>query len=122
MVIKTVFMLSLYFVPIIMVSTGLLTQTWQLFAAFILSGFGMAGIGMGIMHDAIHGTYSSNSKINKILSYTLNMVGANASVWRIQHNVLHHSFTNIHEGDDDINAPFFLRFSPNVKKNKLHPY
>ncbi|WP_289029387.1 acyl-CoA desaturase [uncultured Algoriphagus sp.] len=122
MVIKTVFMLSLYFVPIIMVSTGLLTQTWQLFAAFILSGFGMAGIGMGIMHDAIHGTYSSNPKINKILSYTLNMVGANASVWRIQHNVLHHSFTNIHEGDDDINAPFFLRFSPNVKKNKLHPY
>jgi Fatty acid desaturase len=75
MVIKTVFMLSLYFVPIIMVSTGLLTQTWQLFAAFILSGFGMAGIGMGIMHDAIHGTYSSNPKINKILSYTLNMVG-----------------------------------------------
>lgn len=82
----------------------------------------MAGIGMGIMHDAIHGTYSSNLKINKLLSYTLNMVGANATVWKVQHNVLHHSYTNIHEGDDDINAPFFLRFSPNVKKNKLHSY
>ena len=82
----------------------------------------MAGIGMGVMHDAIHGTYSQNPRINKLLGYTLNMVGANATVWKIQHNVLHHSYTNIHEGDDDINAPFFLRFSPNVEKNSLHPY
>ncbi|WP_035468252.1 fatty acid desaturase family protein [Algoriphagus mannitolivorans] len=115
-------MLTLYFVPVLLVSTGLLTQTWQLFACFILSGFGMAGIGMGIMHDAIHGTYSSNPKINKLLGYTLNMVGANATIWKVQHNVLHHSFTNIHEGDDDLNVPFFLRFSPNAKKNLLHPY
>lgn len=122
MVIKTLVMLSIYFVPVILVITGVVDQTWQLFLCFILSGFGMAGIGMGIMHDAIHGTYSSNPLINKILGYTLNLVGANATVWRIQHNVLHHSFTNIHEGDDDINAPFFLRFSPNVKKNALHPY
>lgn len=122
MVLKTIFMLSVYFVPVLLVSSGLLSHTWQLFACFILSGFGMAGIGMGIMHDAIHGTYSSNAKINKLLGYTLNMVGANANVWRVQHNVLHHSFTNIHEGDDDINAPAFLRFSPNVKKNKLHAY
>lgn len=115
-------MLSLYFMPVLAVSTGLLTHSWQLFVAFILSGFGMAGIGMGVMHDAIHGTYSPNPKINKLLGYTLNMVGANATVWKIQHNVLHHSFTNIHEGDDDINSPFFLRFSPHVKKNALHSF
>jgi linoleoyl-CoA desaturase len=122
MVFKTVFMLALYFVPVLLVSTGVVTQTWQLFACFIISGLGMAGIGMGIMHDAIHGTYSQNPRINKLLGYTLNMVGANASVWKIQHNVLHHTFTNIHEGDDDINVPFFLRFSPNAKKNAMHPY
>ena len=122
MVFKTICMLSLYFLPILLVSTGWLTQTWQLFTCFILSGFGMAGIGMGIMHDAIHGTYSSNPKINKLLSYTLNLVGANATIWKVQHNVLHHSFTNIHEGDDDLNVPFFLRFSPNAKKNLLHPF
>lgn len=122
MVIKTVVMMSLYFVPVILVITGVVGQTWQLFACFILSGFGMAGIGMGVMHDAIHGTYSRKPIINKLLGYTLNMVGANASVWKVQHNVLHHSYTNISEGDDDINAPFFLRFSPNAEKNALHPY
>lgn len=122
MVIKTFVMMSLYFVPVLLVITGVADQTWQLFACFILSGFGMAGIGMGVMHDAIHGTYSKSPLINKLLGYTLNMVGANATVWRIQHNVLHHSYTNISEGDDDINAPFFLRFSPNAEKNALHPY
>jgi len=115
-------MASLYFIPVLLVIAGVFSQTWQLFVCFILSGFGMAGIGMGVMHDAIHGTYSKNQKINKLLGYTLNMVGANATVWKIQHNVLHHSFTNIDEGDDDINMPFFLRFSPHAKKNSLHTY
>jgi len=119
---KTVVMLCLYFLPIILLCVGVLDQTWQLFACYVVSGFGMAGIGMGIMHDAIHGTYSQNAKINKLLGYTLNLVGANATVWRIQHNVLHHSYTNIPEGDDDINAPFFLRFSPHAPKNKMHEF
>ncbi|AWW30711.1 acyl-CoA desaturase [Echinicola strongylocentroti] len=122
MILKTLFMLSLYFVPVLLVTVGVVGQTWQLFLCFILSGLGMAGIGMGVMHDAIHGTYSKNKHINKLLGYTLNLVGANATLWKIQHNVLHHSFTNIHEGDDDINMPFFLRFSPNAKKNVIHSY
>ena len=122
MIFKTIIMLSVYFIPVIFIITGVVDQTWQLFACYILSGLGMAGIGMGVMHDAIHGTYSQNPKVNKLLGYTLNMVGANATVWKIQHNVLHHSYTNISEGDDDINAPFFLRFSPNAKQNALHPF
>lgn len=122
MVLKTFFMFGLYFIPVLLVVLGLVNESWQLFLCFILSGFGMAGIGMGVMHDAIHGTYSKSRKINKLLSYSLNMVGANATVWKIQHNVLHHSYTNIDEGDDDLNVPLFLRFSPNTKKNCLHAY
>jgi linoleoyl-CoA desaturase len=64
MILKTFFMLCLYFVPIVLVTTGAVDQTWQLFACYVASGLGMAGIGMGIMHDAIHGTYSQNPKIN----------------------------------------------------------
>ncbi|WP_338219169.1 fatty acid desaturase family protein [Algoriphagus sp. oki45] len=122
MVFKTIVMMLVYFVPLILVIASAVDQTWQLFVCFVISGLGMAGIGMGVMHDAIHGSYSKNPLINKLLGYTLNLVGANATVWRIQHNVLHHSYTNIHEGDDDINAPFFLRFSPNAEQNGLHAY
>jgi linoleoyl-CoA desaturase len=52
----------------------------------------------------------------------MNLIGANANVWRVQHNVLHHTYTNVDEGDDDINAPFFLRFTPNAKRYWIHRF
>jgi len=122
MIFKSIFMLSLFLVPIVIVNTGIVTSAWVLFALYILSGFGMAGIGMGVMHDAIHGSYSKSRRVNKYMGYTMNLIGANASVWRVQHNVLHHNYTNIDEADDDLNAPFFLRFSPHAKKYWLHRF
>jgi linoleoyl-CoA desaturase len=115
-------MLLLFFTPLALINSGLITSAVWIFALYAISGLGMAGIGMGIMHDAIHGSYSKNKRINKIMGYTLNLIGANSNVWRIQHNVLHHTFTNINEADDDINAPFFLRFSPHAKRNRLHRF
>jgi linoleoyl-CoA desaturase len=38
-------------------------------------GFALAGIGMSVMHEANHGAYSSNSKVNKFLGHTLNLLG-----------------------------------------------
>lgn len=122
MVAKTAVMLSAYFVPLSLVGIGIVTSPLLLFSMYIVSGIGMAGVGMGIMHDAIHGSYSRNRNVNRFLGYTMNLIGGNAAVWKIQHNVLHHTFTNIEGADDDINAPFFLRFSPHAKKNKLHRY
>jgi len=122
MAVKTVIMITLFFVPLVVLSTGLVTTIWLLFLLYITSGLGMAGIGMDVMHDAIHGSYSKNKKINKLLGYTFNLIGANATVWKIQHNVLHHTYTNIDHSDDDINAPFFLRFSPNAKYYWIHQF
>ncbi|MEJ2114314.1 MAG: fatty acid desaturase, partial [Flavobacteriaceae bacterium] len=122
MVVKTIVMLSLFFVPLVILSSGLVTTTWLLFTLYIICGFGMSGIGMGVMHDAIHGSYSKNKNINKLLGYTFNLIGANATIWKIQHNVLHHTFTNIEHSDDDINTPFFLRFSPHGKHHWIQKF
>ncbi|MCM4152423.1 acyl-CoA desaturase [Arenibacter sp. N53] len=115
-------MLALFFLPLIILASGLATTVWLLFSLYILSGLGMAGIGMGVMHDAIHGSYSKNKRINTLLGYSFNLIGANATVWKIQHNVLHHTYTNIDHADDDLNAPFFLRFSPHAKHYWIHQY
>ncbi len=122
MILKTIFMLLLFFGPLFLINTGIVKSVWLLFALYIVSGLGMSGIGMGIMHDAIHGSYSRHKRTNKILGYTLNLIGANATVWKIQHNVLHHTFTNVNGSDDDINPPFFLRFSPNTKWHWSHKF
>ena len=122
MITKTVIMLLLFFAPLTIIDIGMVSSPLILFLLFIMSGLGMAGIGMGIMHDAIHGSYSSSSRVNKIMGYTMNLIGANEIVWKIQHNVLHHTYPNVDQADDDINAPFFLRFSPHAKRYWLHRY
>lgn len=115
-------MLLLFFIPISLIIFAGISNAWWVFALYVVSGLGMAGIGMGIMHDAIHGSYSRFKWFNNLMSNTINLIGSNKEMWRLQHNVLHHTFTNIEDHDDDINAPFFLRFSPNSSKNKLHKY
>ncbi|MFT7073597.1 MAG: linoleoyl-CoA desaturase, partial [Patiriisocius sp.] len=72
MYVKTIIMLSLFFVPLIVLATGTVTTVWLLFLLYLISGFGMAGIGMGVMHDAIHGSYSKNKRINTLLGYSFN--------------------------------------------------
>ena len=122
MVLKTILMLSLFIVPLVLINIGVVDTVGLLFVLYIAAGFGMAGVGMGVMHDAIHGSYSKNKSVNRLLSYSMNLIGANADVWKIQHNVLHHTYTNIDEADDDINTPPFLRFTPNRDWMKVHRF
>lgn len=122
MVLKTVFMLSLYFVPYAIYMSGAVTQLWVFLLLALVQGLGMAGIGLSIMHDANHGAYSRKKWVNKVMGYTLNLVGGNATNWKIQHNVMHHTFTNIAGHDEDISPRPILRFSPHSKKLKLHKY
>jgi linoleoyl-CoA desaturase len=122
MVVKSVIMLLVFFIPMSLIIFSPISHPFWIFTLYILSGLGMAGIGMGIMHDAIHGSFSRFKWLNWLMSNTINLIGSDREMWRLQHNVLHHTFTNIEDHDDDINAPFFLRFSPNAPKNKLHRY
>ena len=45
MVLKTVIMLMAYFIPLITINLGLVSNIYGLFVLYLTSGFGMAGIG-----------------------------------------------------------------------------
>lgn len=122
MAFKTILMLMIYTIPFIFLCSGIVSEPGVIVLLYILAGMGMAGIGMGVMHDANHGSYSRNRKVNRLLELTLDMVGCSSRVWKIQHNILHHTYTNIEGHDDDIAPPFILRFSPHGKQNKLHKF
>ena len=121
MVIKTVFMLSLFITPYILMVSDLF-NVLGMFILFSLMGLGKSGVGLSVMHDANHGSYSKYPWVNKLLGYTMNMLGGNATNWKIQHNVLHHSYTNIEGFDEDIMSAAILRFSPHTKLRKIHRY
>jgi linoleoyl-CoA desaturase len=122
MVFKSVFMVMLYLIPYFLMITGIVTHIWPIMLMWIIMGIGMAGVGLSIMHDANHGSYSKNPQVNKILGYLLNFIGGNKANWKIQHNFLHHSFTNIDGFDEDIDAGIILRFSPHAKRYRIHRF
>jgi linoleoyl-CoA desaturase len=121
MVLKTICMLSLYFVPYFLIVLGHFSL-WQMFGLCIIMGTGLAGIGFSIAHDALHSAYSSNETINRLLGLTMNMVGANDYMWKIKHNMKHHTFTNIYERDEDLSVVNFLRLSPNAPHKTVHRF
>lgn len=121
MKIKTIFMISLYLIPLGFVLSGTLSNHWIIFGAFMLMSLGMSGIGLSVMHDANHGSYSKKAWVNKGLGFMLNVIGGSHVTWKIQHNVLHHSFTNIHEHDEDIEIAI-MRFSPTAPFNKSYRF
>jgi len=107
---KTVVMFSMYLVPYILLLT-LDLPVWLFFMFAIIMGVGMAGVGMNVMHDGNHGSYSSRPWINKIMGGSIYILAGNVYNWKVQHNVLHHTYTNIHGHDEDLEAGRILRFS-----------
>src|SRR5690554_4657166 len=121
MIFKTIFMLLLYIVPYVLMLT-VVSSLWAFLLAWIVMGFGMAGIGLSVMHDANHGTYSTNAKVNEIISRVMLIIGGSSVNWRIQHNVLHHTYTNVSGVDEDIEAGILLRFSPHEERRGFHRF
>jgi linoleoyl-CoA desaturase len=112
MLFKTVLLVGIYFGALAAISTGITGGGWMFWVTEIVMGLGLAGIGMAVMHDGNHGAASSNKAVNRLVGGVLEMVGGNSEMWQIQHNVLHHTFTNIDGLDEDINPGPLLRFSP----------
>jgi linoleoyl-CoA desaturase len=122
MVIKTIFMFSLYLIPYFIMMSGLIESIWVMLGLTIVMGFGVAGIGLSIMHDANHGAYSTKPWVNQLLGLSLNLVGGHATNWKVQHNVLHHTYTNIHDVDEDISPRGIIRMAPESKWKPIHQY
>ncbi|WPP51016.1 fatty acid desaturase family protein [Catalinimonas niigatensis] len=121
MVIKSVSLLSVYLLSYAVVLL-LPINAWLLLPFAILMGISKAGIGMSVMHDGLHGSYSKNALVNKIMGNTIYLLGANAFVWKVQHNVFHHTYTNIHGMDEDINTKVVIRLSKHAPLRRFHRF
>ncbi len=123
MYIKTAAMLSMYFVPYIVIVTGFGAMSlWLFYGLWLLMGLGIVGIGTSVMHDSNHGAYTDNKAINNFLGGVLNLLGGYAPNWKIQHNILHHTYTNIEGLDEDIDAGKGLRMTPEKQLKPFHKY
>ncbi|MFM7005817.1 MAG: fatty acid desaturase family protein [Flavobacteriales bacterium] len=122
MVFKTFALLALFLTPYGFLYNQSLPM-WAYYILWAIMGFGMAGVGLSVMHDANHGAYSRKEWVNTLVSNVMILLGGSARNWRIQHNVLHHTYTNVTDHDEDIDPPLFmLRFSPHSKHYAIHKF
>ncbi len=119
---KSIAMFAIYLLPLALVLTPWVSHPALIIGCYFIIGIGNAGIGLTVMHDANHGAYSNIPWLNKLMSYSMDLIGSSSFTWHIQHNVMHHSFTNIYHLDEDIDDKPFLRLSPSGKLKKYHRF
>jgi len=121
MIVKTIVLIGSYLLPFFIILFVPMNPRIAL-GLTVLIGAGIAGIGMGVMHDACHGAYSKRHWVNNLLAGTLYLLGSNVLNWKIQHNVLHHTYTNISGLDEDIDDKGPIRLSENKPLKWYHKY
>jgi linoleoyl-CoA desaturase len=98
------------------------TSWWTIVPLAIIVGLAIAAIGFNIQHDGGHKAYSERPWVNKIMALTIDLMGGSSYLWNWKHNAIHHTYTNIHGEDDDINIGFFGRLSPQQRRLKFHRF
>jgi linoleoyl-CoA desaturase len=98
------------------------TAAWQGVLLAISMGLSIATIGMAIQHDANHGGYSSHPRVNRLMGFTLDVMGVCSFFWRQKHNVIHHTFTNVEGVDFDLDFGKMARLTPEQERLPWHRY
>jgi linoleoyl-CoA desaturase len=88
----------------------------------VVLGVALAGIGMAVGHDALHGAYARHRWVNRLVGHSFDLIGANSYIWRLTHNLTHHGYTNVEGTDLDLDYAPVMRTSPSAPRAHLHRF
>lgn len=94
---------------------------WEILFA-VSTGLAVAGLGFNVQHDGSHKAYSPRRWVNRATAMVLDWLGGSSYIWRWQHNVLHHTYTNIDGLDHDIDLGGIARVAPTQPRRWFHRY
>lgn len=121
MILKAIVMIGIYLAPITLIITVDM-PAWMAIILLVIMGIGEAGIGMAVMHDAVHGSFSKYNWVNKLMGNTMFLLGSNVINWKLQHNLFHHTYTNLYGWDGDIESKGLLRLAKKAEQKKVYRY
>jgi len=139
---KAIFLLSGFWLALVAMIISPLPLA---IVASVIMGAFAAFIGTCIQHDGNHGAFSTSNGLNTLAGWTLDMIGASAFTWEIQHMLGHHPYTNLldirdersktdpavrtgksvvdEESDPDVFSSFpLLRMHPAHKRKWFHRF
>lgn len=100
---------------------GHLTWYSALFATFLFVQFQIL-LAFNVMHDGGHQSFSTNKTLNKVASWGMDFLGSSSFLWKQKHNSIHHTYTNIHGKDDDLDVAGMIRLSPEQEHKPWHRF
>ena len=95
---------------------------WGLILSAAALSLALNAVGFNIMHDGNHRAYSNNPVINRLMAFSLDIMGGSSYYWFWKHNYLHHTYPNITGIDDDLEGGFVVRLTPHQKRYFFHCY
>lgn len=122
MILKSVLLFGLYVVVYLFILLGGVSNLPLLFLLWSLLGVLLSFIGIAIMHDTVHGAYTNNRTLHYLLQIPILAIGVEPGIWRIEHNILHHTYPNVEGIDQDIHPRFVFRFTEHQKRRWYHAY
>lgn len=122
MVFKTFVAFSFYSIVYSVIVSGVITNIWCLFTLWAMLGLGQSFLGMSVMHDKVHGAYTKNKTLSLLLEIPITLIGLESKIWAIEHNIIHHTYTNVNGIDQDIHPRYLFRFSKHQPKRWFHRF
>ena len=119
---KTFFAFGFYALVYVVILFGSISNLGVYFFLWVLLGLGHTFIGICVMHDKVHGAYTNNKFVSFLLEIPILLIGVDSKIWSIEHNIIHHNYTNVNGIDPDINPRFFFRFSKDQPKRWFHRF
>lgn len=118
---KAIIALSGIVITYLCILFGNLSWYTALFATFMLVQFQIL-LAFNVMHDGGHQSFSTKKWLNNIASWGMDLLGSSSFLWKQKHNNLHHTYTNVHGKDDDIDVAGMIRLSPEQPYRSWHRY
>lgn len=120
--VKIIFWLGLWAASYALLLSGWITSGIGLLAIAFLHGSTHLFIAFNISHDANHNSISNSPLVNRLLSYSLDLVGVNSRLWRVLHNQIHHSFVHVEGVDVNIEGFGVFCLSPGSRRYRFHRF
>lgn len=91
--------------------------------SYLFFGFTAILAGFNFAHDACHDALSKHKRLNHVLFvFLFTLQGASAYLWKKRHLESHHSYSNVHGADVDLEDMAFIRLHPQQVKRWFHHY
>lgn len=98
------------------------SSAWTAIACAALLVVAVTAVATCVMHDSNHGSLTRSPRLNRLVGYTADLLGASSWLWRFTHNNLHHGNTNVDGVDSDISQAPWARLAPTQEWRRWHRY